>query len=788
MNFDPKSKAAKIAAVFAFALLFCVATVRAGGVHGGDGRMADGGCNAHQIHKITPPEVRELLLNGATGDGAVQIVAQRPDSAGRKSVGVVLSGGGAKGVAHISCLRALEEAGIPIDYIAGTSMGAIIGGLYAIGYSTHVLDSLVRTQDWNTLVYDRVSRSNLSFGAKEANERYLVTVDFARGKGVELPSGIISGNNVYNLLYELTFGYHDSLDFRKLPIPFACMAYDMVTGNVITLDHGYLPDAIRASMSIPGAFQTVTLDSMVLVDGGIGNNFPADVVKEMGADILIGFDVGAPLRTKDELTSFAAVFDQITSFTALENNERNRAMVDLYIHPDITGYSAASFSADAIDTLLRRGEEAAAAHWDDIVAMKQKIGIDDSFRPDRIEEIALNPPIPVREIAFEGIESENERVLRKIIGIRENTVVSGDDLRQAVTKLAGTSSLTDVQYRLEGDSTFRVVFSVRERHRNTISAGLRFDTEEAAAILLNVRYAGNRMTNSYFDLTGRLGRNPYGRLSFLYGNETQRKFSASYTFRANDLSLYQHGNKISNVDFNQHTVDLSFSNIRLRNFRVALGLRYDYYDWQSVITNLEVDRNVRSEGLFSYYALMQWETLDSRYYPRRGIDLTISYNLSTSNFVQYKGGAPFGAIQVDYINVFSLSRRVAIIPGLFGRVIIGNEIAFPSNNFMGGPVAGRYMPHQMSFVGLYKFEAFDRSIVGAKFDFRVRLWKKNYLSLKAAYAKQEHSFFDIVGGEDIFGFGLNYSYDSFIGPIDVLIDYSNYDKKLGFYFNLGYYF
>lgn len=712
----------------------------------------------------------------------------RAHAEGRKSVGLVLSGGGAKGVAHISAIRALEEAGIPIDYIAGTSMGAIIGGLYAIGYDTRTLDSMVRTQDWDMLIYDRVSRKDLSFGAKQHDEKYLATVEIAKGRKLQLPSGIITGRNIYNLLYELTFGYHDSLDFSQLPIPFTCIGYDMVSGRSIPLDHGQLTECIRASMSIPGAFQTVNMDSMVLVDGGIGNNFPADIVRGMGAEVVIGIDVTAPLKAKDQLTSLADIFDQITSFTALDAYERNLKIVDLYIHPDITGYSAASFSSDAIDTLLDRGRVAMEEHWEEILALKQKIGIDEDYRPAPREQMKVNPPIPIGQIEFEGLRSENERVLRRIIGIRPNSVVTGDDLRRAVNKLMGTHSLNDVQYRLEGDSVYTVIFSVNETHRNTISAGLRFDTEEMAAILLNARYSAPYMTNAYLDLTGRLSTNPYGTLSFVYGNETQRMFNASFTFRANDLGLYSHGKKVTNLDYSQSTLDASFSNIRVRNFRVALGLRYEYYDFHAFITEELVNKNSHSQGIITYYGLAQYESLDSRYYPRRGTSLTASYGLMTSNFWEYDGGAPFSALQFDWMTAVSTSPRMTLIPGAFARVIIGNEIAYLYNNFMGGAVAGRYVPQQIPFTGLYQFERFGRSVVGVRFDARLRLWKNNFISLKANYAKQEDNFWDLLGGEDILGFGVNYSYRSFIGPIDVLIDYSNYNKKLGVYFNLGYYF
>ena len=300
-----------------------------------------------------------------------------PDAWGqRKKVGVVLSGGGAKGVAHIGVLKVLEEAGIPIDYIAGTSMGAIVGGLYAVGYSAKSLDSMVRVQNWPFLLSDRVYRYNLPFSEKETNEKYLLSVPLTHGKGLSVPAGFVSGQNIYNLFSELTIGYHDSIPFRDLPIPFSCVAANMIDGKEVVMDSGILPLAMRASMAIPGAFAPVIIDSMILVDGGISNNFPVDVAKNMGAEITIGVDLSTGLKDAEGLNSIIGVVDQLTSFMGMQNYEKNRKAVDLYMNPGLKGYTAASFTSEAIDSMIARGERVARANWDNIMKLKQQIGLE----------------------------------------------------------------------------------------------------------------------------------------------------------------------------------------------------------------------------------------------------------------------------------------------------------------------------------------------------------------------------------------------------------------------------
>ena len=229
----------------------------------------------------------------------------------RKKVGVVLSGGGAKGMAHIGALKVIEEAGIPIDYVVGTSMGSIIGGLYSIGYTPEQMDSMVRRQDWSFLLSDKIPRSEQNMAEREASEKYVFSLPFGKNAKTQAVGGLIKGQNLANLFSELTVGYHDSIDFNKLPIPFACVSENIVNGNEVNFHKGVLATAMRASMAIPGVFTPVRLDSMVLVDGGVVNNYPVNVARAMGADIIIGVDVQNDLKPANELNSTGSILGQL---------------------------------------------------------------------------------------------------------------------------------------------------------------------------------------------------------------------------------------------------------------------------------------------------------------------------------------------------------------------------------------------------------------------------------------------------------------------------------------------
>ena len=224
----------------------------------------------------------------------------------RPKVGLVLSGGGAKGVAHVGALKVIEQVGIPIDYICGTSMGAIVGGLYSIGYNAEELDSIIRAQDWMFLFSDKIDRSHRSFRSKMQNDLFLLSLPLNRKIKIASPTGIMKGQSILNKFSDLTIGYHDMDSFNDLPIPFSCVAADLVSGKEIVMRNGNLPLAMRASMSVPGFFEPVPKDSMIMIDGGVLNNFPVDVVKEMGADIVIGIDLST---TNYEAPKYKSLLD-----------------------------------------------------------------------------------------------------------------------------------------------------------------------------------------------------------------------------------------------------------------------------------------------------------------------------------------------------------------------------------------------------------------------------------------------------------------------------------------------
>ena len=337
----------------------------------------------------------------------------------RKKIGIVLSGGGAKGVAHIGVIKALEELNIPIDYIAGTSIGAIIGGLYSIGYTSEQLETIVKQTDWINLLTDKVSREKIPFPFKSNDSKYLVSFPFNNS---EKNGGIIKGQNISQLLHQLTEGYQNVTNFDSLPIPFACIATDMVRNQKEVIRFGKLSEAMRASMAVPIVFSPIYSGQKVLIDGGFKDNLPIDVVKAMGADIIIGIDVQSELSDADNLHSITGIANQLMLMICQSSLDESTKDIDAYIKVDVENYNAASFTKAAIDTLIIRGENAAKANYNTLLSIKNRIGIVNNKRNNKAQLPLFYPQyVPSNDNQLRiGLRFDSEDIAAVMLNINLN--------------------------------------------------------------------------------------------------------------------------------------------------------------------------------------------------------------------------------------------------------------------------------------------------------------------------------------------------------------------------------
>ncbi len=382
--------------------------------------------------------------------------------------GLVLSGGAARGLAHIGVLKALEEQGVQIDAIAGTSMGAVIGGLYAAGYSVAELEKLALDLDWQQVLSDDPPRQDIPFRRKQDDRDFLVKrkLSFRDDGSLGLPLGVIQGQNLALLLERLLVHASDTRDFDRLPIPFRAVATDIANDQKVIFRSGHLPQAIRASMSIPAVFAPVEIDGRLLVDGGMVDNIPMDVARDMGVDQLIVVDIGTPLQPREQLLTVVDVLNQSITMMTRRNSEVQLATLrpeDLLIQPMLAAFGSTDF--DRADQLIDAGYRAALALEGRLAGMRSESGGNLALSLARASE----PRTPlITAVRIENDSKVGDAVIRRHIRQQAGKPLDLQDLQKDMGTLYGLDYFDQVEYRVvHGKAGNTLVITTREKRSGT---------------------------------------------------------------------------------------------------------------------------------------------------------------------------------------------------------------------------------------------------------------------------------------------------------------------------------
>ena len=732
-----------------------------------------------------------LLLAWISGMASAQTDS---NALNRKKVAVVLSGGGAKGMAHIGAMKVLERAGIPIDIVTGTSMGSIIGGLYAIGYNAQSLDSMVRVQDWSYVITDRENLRRQSLNDRRKQNTYVYSTGMTIGKRNMQAGGIIKGKNLAELFQRLCTGYTDSIDFtHDLRIPFACVATNIIDNSEVDFHSGRLPQAMRASMAIPAAFSPVRMGDKVLVDGGLKNNYPADIAREMGADIIIGVTVqGAPKEAAD-LVGTMSILSQIIDVNCKNKYEENLAITDLHLSVDTKGYGSASFSQAAIDTLIRRGEEVAMRHWDDIIALKKRIGIDDSFRPVILQPLRPQVMTEKRRVigfVFENMTPQDERFLKQKFHISRIDSIDASLEQQLTTSMRVDLFYQTAESRLipEGDGV-RVVLSAGNRKSVQLHAGVRYDTEEYAALQLGLDIPFKTAIPVNADITLRLGKRLKARGEITAHPRSFSRPTFSYSFSRNDVDLYIKGDLDYNIRYNQFQAEVLPFNFNLSRFNLQMGLRWDYMHYRNKLGSAAAKEfTLENEHFFSYRARAEYNSEDNWYFPSRGARFKAEYAYLTDDFARLEDQAGMSEVSAHWRMSFTLGSRFTLQPMVYGRLLFGKTVPLVFSNAIGGNWFGHYVEQQMPFAGVGNVEYVDDQFVAAQLQAQQRMGSNHYALLRVAGAQYAEKTAQLLDHHTLFGVQAAYYYDTMFGPAGITIGYSNRTEKPYVFLNLGFVF
>lgn len=737
-------------------------------------------------------------------------LAQRP------KVGVVLCGGGAKGAAHVGVLKVLEENGIPIDYIAGTSMGALIGGLYAIGYTASELDSLLLAQDWNYLLSDRIPRSGRMFESKLDQDKFLLQIPFGPGDYSRLgprkprnpeetpsllnniPLAVVNGQNIYNLLTHLSVGYQDSLDFSRMPIPFACVAVDLKTKREVVFRDGRLVDALRASMAIPGYFAPARINDMVLVDGGILNNYPADVCREMGADIVIGiFFRGEEKPEETEIENIGDLAGEILHMYIYSKLPENLAATDLLIIPDVKGFGTLSYDPQSIRTLIDNGETAARAFQDTLTAIKKLLDqseqsfIGPARQPEKYRKALRmdKDSITLGHVSFNGLSAKDFQLLMRKSCLKPGARISGTDLKTEIARFYNTAAFESVTYLLHGqDDPYDLELNFVPGRKSMIGLGLRLDSEEIAAILASVGINENTLYGSKFNVSAKIAYNLQAQAQYSYVFRSLAQFKAGYHFRTSNFNL-KNPDDLFNLGLDHHTFNLAFSN-RARNISIDLGARMELFQYRGTIHATDFpgyDIDFSRNKFPSAYARFQADSRNDQNFPTRGSQFDAGFAYCFNRLFDGDHGN-FMTAQVHFSGVIPMGRHFALITTIDNRTLFGDQIPMAYANVMGGRLYGRYMNQQLPFIGFGRPRVFQNVLTDVSLDLRYQFLNNNYVFLSGAYARDFQNLDHIFENAPMIGASVGYAYNSFIGPLSFNLFWSNLTRRVGGYVSIGYNF
>lgn len=711
-------------------------------------------------------------------------------------IGLVLSGGGARGFAHIGVLKVLEEEGIDVDIIGGTSMGSVVGGLYAMGYSVKEIEKMALTQDWNLVLNDKISRNDLSIYEKLGSEMYIFSLGL-KGRKISIPPGLMYGQNVLLMLSTLSSPSFQVKDFTKLEKPFFCMATDLLSGQAIKLDTGNIALAIRASMSVPSAFAPVKWGPYYLVDGGVIDNFPAKEVKEMGADVLIGVDAQTPLYNQDEITNLVQVMSQSIFLNSEAKYRANVELIDFYIQPEIAPFTAMDFSR--ADSLIARGEKRARQmipqlriFLDSIQYEKQNVRGDQNSFPSM-------DVLYVDRVVFQGNKRVSDPYLLSKLKIFPGDLISMVELNDRINELYGTKLFHTVDYQLQrtNNGETKIIVTVDETSLFDLNIGAHYNDFSKTALLLNLtaRNIGARNGRLSIDLI--LGTVPRFSGEYIVDNGFKPGYGADI------IAFSQYGYRYSDgkrsVSFNNGIIEThGFGMLTYKNLiRFRLGYRIEQNTVSQKVSVYDFDNadNV-SANLFADVLV---DTYDRLYFPNKGMffngkmelgagentDISVDTNeeviYDTHDFT-------YSSLTFQLNGIVPVFKKVAIIPSAYFYKIIGSSIPFSKEARFGG-FRNSYISNYKVFPGYDFMEISGHTAFKVSAKFRAQFWEKHYVSAKGNFLSINLDFNKPIEDNILYsGWQLSYSYSSVLGPISISMAQAFPKGKLVFDLNLGFSF
>lgn len=737
---------------------------------------------------------------------------------GRPKIGLALSGGGAKGMAHIGLLRLIDSLGIKIDYISGTSAGGIFGGLYAMGYHPDTLKKIALRINWRRVLSNKVPLRQINIEEKDEYDNYMIEFPVLGGRP-RLPSAMIEGQYMSEILNTLTYSAKHINDFNKLPIPITITSSDIVNGGLVLQHKGSLPLAIRATLAIPAAFAPVYIDGHLLVDGGLDRNFPVQEVRDMGADIVIGGYTGFRLFSEKEIENPMKLIYQTHAFRSVEDSRKQEALADVVVDftQALSDFSAADFYRNK--RIIEIGEQEARKYLPQLI----KIAEDQKkYHLDSVSRVVKDPNLPVTKIVYQNDKGQPldlpvmEHFAKSRLGLKTGRPIKAKTLNEGVADLFGTQFFDKVYYTFENNADTGLTLNMRlkEGKPGVFKAAVHYDTEQSAGLIINYTYRNIFLSKSRLLATVDLSERFKARFDYYKfinsGNRLWFKASFNYQALQNNSILYR---LISDENYFNNTLnaELAFGYSPGRSTAISLSLSNEN---EAIKRGPNIFKRFFGEGndIRTLYRhsneaialLFRQNTLDNLYFPKRGNMLTVQGKYLVNNRISTKlpdstdekgqliydflnppeGGLP-GNVFRFYLNenyVARLSRRISLNANATWGFNYSDKFGFNSNymyenaNFSMGGIDPRQDIGQSNFIGLKRGEFGISNVTGFGLALQYNLRGNFYLTpqVNLAWENQGLNPFKVAFNNDyLFGYGAKLGYMSFIGPINFAVAKTN---------------
>lgn len=729
-----------------------------------------------------------LLLLTVTAISPPLLKGQDPPP--RPRLGLALSGGGAKGLAHIGVLMVLEEAGLKPDYITGVSMGSIVGGMYAMGYSPDSIATMFRAFDWDAALSDRIPENKIIFLEKRHYFNSILSLPITRS-AIKLPSGLINGYQIESGLNHYFWPAAGISDFSQLPVPYLCLATDVVTSKKVVFRSGYLPDAIRASMSIPTVFTAIRTDTAVLVDGGVVRNYAVSELREMGADIVIGSYVSFRGSSEKDLESAYGILKQIGFLTSLADYEEQKRLTDIMIEPDLKEYSTMSFND--VDSLIAKGYREALKYKDKFISLAHTL---DAMGQG--PEVTQLPDI--RYYEFDDIRVTGNNIISdaQIIGVLDihpGQRVDRDMLAERIELLYGKAWFEKVKYRIiPHNESLTLEIDCIERPQAMLYGSLHYDPALSTGVVLNLSVRDLVTPSSVINAESFIGQYYRFRLGIMQFIDRSQKFGIEATFYTDNtrLPLIRLKNETGPMLSQNIITGLTLSKrISLNHLMTLSATIEDQQLIPDYITTTDIRKLSYDYLRFAYG--YQANTLDYKHFPDHG---TI-YCLSASSAKLFRGAIKaetgkevfrdgdetdfsfdrFYTARASIRNYVSPSRKVTLNFG--GEILMVSDADSVTSNhnlfYLGGldPVTDRSIPA----TGFHPNQIAVKALGGITFGADLEIATDLHLTMSGnIFAVREPE--RLQGASLLAGYGIGLGYMSIAGPIRIGIMHGIYDREL----------